>query len=394
MNTVPNIQRNLNHISYIAGISAGALAAAATKAAAASLLLKIDYESVDFHTEDDKLISIPVRLIPHPESTFLREFAVSIGNLSVPGLNGISEIHAVVERVRRLSDIPDKLFIVPEYINLYLDGDDSIARNPEGSDIGPFMYPAIDKKARNLIFQAAADVLHFADVMPLLKITLSCASINQRPALATITGCMGNIVPTSQNDILIEIAKTIEEQYENGIRHVIAVPGNSGHKYIQDATHISMAHIIRCRNYLGDTIDMAATVGMENFLLAGNASKIIRLAAGIMDTHTWNADGRREVLSLHTVLAGGTISQARIIQDIATTEQMLSKLTEWGLRDAVLKSVCYKIFDYVRNRIGGRPMKFGVIPIHYNYGILGQTPDISNVMAAVSREQFALSIKQ
>ena len=139
---------------------------------------------------------------------------------------------------------------------------------------------------------------------------------------------------------------------------------------------------------------MAAALGMENFLLVGNCSKLIRLAAGIMDTHTWTADGRREVLSLHTVLAGGTISQARIIQELATTDQMLSKLTEWGIRDAVMNSVCSKIGEYMQNRIGGKRMGFGVVPIHQGYGILGQTPDMSNVLAAVSREQFALSIKK
>ena len=39
-------------------------------------------------------------------------------------------------------------------------------------------------------------------------------------------------------------------------------------------------------------------------------------------------------------------------------------------------------------------MKFGVIPVHQEYGILGQTPDIGDVIADVSREQFALSIKK
>jgi cobalt-precorrin-5B (C1)-methyltransferase len=39
-------------------------------------------------------------------------------------------------------------------------------------------------------------------------------------------------------------------------------------------------------------------------------------------------------------------------------------------------------------------MNFGVMPIHQEYGILGQTPGISPVLAAVSREQFALSIKK
>ncbi|WP_026490776.1 cobalt-precorrin-5B (C(1))-methyltransferase [Butyrivibrio sp. XPD2002] len=383
-----------NVFSNISSLTGGAIAAVAAKAAASSLLLRISYESIEFHTDEGKIINVPVRFVPHPENHAMREYCVLTSGSNINGLSGISEIHVIVERVRRLADISDSIFIKPEYINLYLDGTDGIDRIPAGDPNGKAGFAYIDKDARNIIFEAVADAIHFADIMPLIKITVTSVSYDRPGMTCRILGGNGSVARTSQDDILAEIAGTIQEQYEQGIRNVIAVPGNAGHKYIQDFVHISMAYSIRCRNYIGDTLDMAAMVGMENFLLVGSASKLLRLAAGIMDTHTWNADGRREVLSLHTVLAGGTISQARILQDIATTDQMLAKLTEWGLREAVLQSVCMKIGDYVQNRLGGKTMKFGVIPVHPDYGILGQTPEISDVIASVSREQFALSIKK
>ncbi|SDB55618.1 cobalt-precorrin-5B (C(1))-methyltransferase [Butyrivibrio sp. INlla16] len=388
------IQKGMNVFSNISSLSGGAIAAVAAKAAASSLLLRISYESIEFHTDDGRPVNVPVRFIPHPENHALREFCVVLGNVNIQGLSGASEVHVTVERVRKMTDIPDDIYIKPEYINLYLDGGEGISRLTAVERGVPAGFANIDKEARDVIFEAVADAIHFADIMPLIKITVSAISYNNSSLQFSITGGNGSVARTSQDDVLSEIAGTIQEQYESGIRNVIAVPGNAGHKYIQDNTHISMAHCIRCRNYIGDTLDMAAMVGMENFLLVGNASKLIRLAAGIMDTHTWNADGRREVFSLHTVLAGGTISQARILQDLATTDQMLAKLTEWGIRDAVMQSICVKIGDYVQNRIGGKAMKFGVIPIHQDYGILGQTPDIGDVIACVSREQFALSIKK
>lgn len=383
-----------NVFSNISSLTGGAIAAVAAKAAASSLLLRISYDSIEFHTDDGRIINVPVRYIPHPENHAMREYCVLTSGSNINGLAGISELHVIVERVRRLSDIPDDIYIKPEYINLYLDGTVGIEEIKSGDPAGKAGFPYIDKDARNVIFESVADAVHFADIMPLIKITIKAVSYERPGLTCRITGGNGSVARTSQDDVLAEIANTIQEQYEQGIRHVIAVPGNAGHKYIQDHVHISMAYSIRCRNYIGDTLDMAAMVGMENFLLVGSTSKLLRLAAGIMDTHSWNADGRREVLSLHTVLAGGTISQARIIQDLATTDQMLAKLTEWGLRDAVMQSVCMKIGDYVQNRLGGKSMKFGVIPVHPDYGILGQTPDISDVMASVSREQFALSIKK
>ncbi len=392
---MPNVRRNEMGISNLSGLSGGALCSAAAKAAVSSLLLRINFDSVEFKRMDDSIVDIPVKLIPHPENTAMREYAVVCNDVNSPGLEHASEIHVSVERVKRLSDIPEKAYIKPQYINLYLDGGEGIEIISSISEIGPFDHAAIDKAARNLIFNTVADTVRFADVMPLLLIKVSAVSFkNNTEEFCQILGNDGDIIPVSQNDIMVEIAKALETQYDKGIRNIIVVPGNAGHKYIQDEVHISMTHCIRCRNYIGNTIDMAAAIGMENFLLVGNAAKIIRLAAGIMDTHSWAADGRREVLSLHTVLAGGTISQARIIQDLATTDQMLSKLTEWGIRDAVMTSVCSKISDYMKIRIGGKTMNFGVMPIHQEYGILGQTPGISPVLAAVSREQFALSIKK
>ena len=388
------IQKAMNVFSNISSLTGGAIAAVAAKAAASSLLLRIGYESIEFHTDEGRVVNVPVRVIQHPENHALREYAVVIGGQNIKGLAGASEVHVMVERVRKLSDIPDDIYIKPEYINLYLDGGEGVSRFTSIEQDGPIRFAQIDKEARNVIFEAVADAIHFADIMPLIKITVSVVSYDRSGMQFPILGGGGSVARTSQDDVLAEIANAIQEQYESGIRNVIAVPGNAGHKYIQDIVHISMSHVIRCRNYIGDTLDMAAMVGMDNFLLVGNPSKLIRLAAGIMDTHTWNADGRREVVSLHTVLAGGTISQARIIQDLATTDQMLAKLTEWGIRDAVLQSICVKIGDYVQNRIGGKTMKFGVIPVHQEYGILGQTPDIGDVIADVSREQFALSIKK
>ena len=393
---MPNVRRNESGVSNLSGLSGGALCAAAAKAAVASLLLRITFDSVEFRRKDDSIVDIPVRLIPHPENTALREYAVICQGVNSPGIENTSELHVSVERAKRLSDIPDRAYIKPQFVNLYLDCQDGVEIIQIASEIGPMGHGAIDKAARNLIFHTVADVVRFADVMPLLIIRISAVSFGTgaNASLCKILGNDGDIIPISQNDIMMEIANSLESQYDKGIRNIIVVPGNAGHKYIQDTIHISMAHCIRCRNYIGNTIDMAAAVGMENFLLVGNVAKIIRLAAGIMDTHSWAADGRREILSLHTVLAGGTISQARIIQDLSTTDQMLAKLTEWGIRDAVMTSVCSKINDYMKIRIGGKPMNFGVMPLHSEYGILGQTPDIAPVLASVSREQFALSIKK
>ncbi len=376
-------------------LSKGAIAASCAKAAASSLLLKIDFDNINFRMHDNSVCNIPVKHIPHPENNMISEYAVALSGLRVEDADDVAQIHVSVERVRRLGDISDKAYIKPEFINLYLDGGFGIEVNHQKNEFGPAGYYSIDKDARNLIFQTVADVVRIADIMPLIIIRITATSFNKSDENnTTISGAGGVVVPISQNDILLQIASSLHEQYERDIRNIIAVPGNFAHKYMQDSIHISMVNCIRCRNYIGNTLDMASQIGMENFLLVGNASKLLRLAAGIMDTHSWVADGRREVLALHTLMVGGNPAQVRKLQELATTDQMLLKLTEWGMRNQVMTSVCARISEYINIRIGGSKMQVGVVPMHHSYGILSQTPNISKVLAAVSREQFALSVKK
>ena len=54
----------------------------------------------------------------------------------------------------------------------------------------------------------------------------------------------------------------------------------------------------KCSNYVGETIDDAKALGKKGILLIGHVGKFVKLAAGVMNTHSRQADCRMEVVCL------------------------------------------------------------------------------------------------
>ena len=46
---------------------------------------------------------------------------------------------------------------------------------------------------------------------------------------------------------------------------------------------------VKCSNYIGSAIDIAAAEGFREILLVGHVGKLVKLAGGIMNTHSKTA---------------------------------------------------------------------------------------------------------
>lgn len=114
-------------------------------------------------------------------------------------------------------------------------------------------------------------------------------------------------------------------------------------------------------------------------LLVGNIGKLVKLAAGIMNTHSRVADGRMEILAVHTVLCGGTGDMAARIMKCINTEEVLGLLDEWQLMDKVIGSICGYINAHVKRRAGDS-MTCGVMLFSEKYGYLGCTEACRDVL--------------
>lgn len=162
-------------------------------------------------------------------------------------------------------------------------------------------------------------------------------------------------------------------------RRILAVPGNYGQRYVEQQLGLRGVPVVEVSNYIGEAIDLAVSYGATDFLLVGNVGKLVKLAAGIMNTHSRVADGRWEIFAAHLALCGGTRAQVAAMREATTTEEMLTRLEVMGLRVPVMASIMGEIEAHMAHRIRGQ-MNFGVIVYSERFGRVGETAGAARLL--------------
>lgn len=193
----------------------------------------------------------------------------------------------------------------------------------------------------------------------------------------SILGTSGIVEPMSQQAIL----DTIQLEMNPGrtarknapAPAAGAGPGNYGLDYLASALpQFERFPVVKTSNFIGDTLDMAATAGFEQVLLVGHVGKLCKLAAGVMNTHSHTADGRAEVFCAHAALCGAAHEVCAALMDAATTDACLDILDGAQLRAPVLESILAAIQMHLDRR-AGRAFRVGAVLFSNQHGPLGET---------------------
>lgn len=116
-----------------------------------------------------------------------------------------------------------------------------------------------------------------------------------------------------------------------GRRGVVLTPGNYGAQFISGHFHLNGAPVVFISNFVGDAIDCCVREGFTNVLLVGHIGKLVKVAGGIMDTHSRTADCRAEILAAHAALAGAGTKTVREIMSSVTTTAALEVIEAAGV---------------------------------------------------------------
>ena len=88
----------------------------------------------------------------------------------------------------------------------------------------------------------------------------------------------------------------LRQRREEGFDYVAVSPGNYGLDFMKQKYGYDLDRSVKCGNFIGAAIDMAAELGFRKMLLTGHIGKLIKVAGGIMNTHSKEADCRMEVM--------------------------------------------------------------------------------------------------
>jgi cobalt-precorrin-5B (C1)-methyltransferase len=251
-------------------------------------------------------------------------------------------------------------------------------------------YPAINKIPRKMILEVVKEVCELADYRGKLRIEISAPqgveiakkTFNSRLGILggiSILGTSGIVEPMSEKALVATIEAELKMKKAEGRKHLLMTPGNIGKSYADTLLKLEDQEIVKCSNYIGDSIDLAVSLGFQSILLIGNIGKLVKLGAGIMNTHSKVADGRLEILALYSGLCGASIEDMKKILDCLTTEIAIDKLKEKALLNMVMDLLMNKIDEVLTIR-GGDTIKVGVMIYSDKLGYLGETRHVKELM--------------
>ena len=199
----------------------------------------------------------------------------------------------------------------------------------------------------------------------------------------SILGTSGIVEPMSEQAIVDTTALEIRQAAAMGAKRLILCPGNYGLEYLQrELPRLNALPVVKCSNYIGDAIDAAVLSGFRELLLVGHIGKLVKLAGGIMNTHSHTADCRMELFCAHAALCGASGSLCRELMEQVSCDGCLSLLDEAGLRDAVMRSLTEKKQVYLNRRAGGA-LRIGALCFSNAFGLLGMTDEARGILEEV-----------
>lgn len=379
------IFKNQKKLRY--GITTGSCATAAAGAAARHLFLDEQLDTVTLKTPKGIVVSVPVNLVEKTENK--AEYMVIKDSGDDPDVTNGAEVHVSVEILDSETLIDERFFRADDY-EVYLTGGIGIGRvTKEGLEQQVNQF-AINSVPRHMIFSAVCDVLEIIDKDARILITVSMpegealAKRTFNPKLGiegglSILGTSGILEPMSERSIVDTIETEIKQLSSTGVSRLLVTPGNYGQGYASEYLGLNLDNSVKCSNYIGDTIDLAVSYGMKSFLLVGNIGKLVKLAAGIMNTHSKTADGRGEIFGVHAAMCGASTEIVRELMECINTDKMLELLEREKLKTSVLNSIINKIYEKVAYRIAGS-MEFAVVLFSEKYGYLGATENSENII--------------
>lgn len=239
-----------------------------------------------------------------------------------------------------------------------------------GQGVGKVTKPGLDQKIgsdainrvpREMIEKEVLEVCHVCDFNGTLEVEISVPegeilaekTFNPRLGIVggiSILGTSGIVEPMSSQALKDTILIELRQKKALGQKTAVAAPGNYGLDFMKSTFGFDLDKAVKCSNFIGDTIDMAAGLGFKKMLLIGHIGKLVKLSGGIMNTHSREGDCRMELLAAAAVKSGCSLETARKILGCVSTEEAIAAIKSEDER-AESGNLFEKSMGYLMERI-------------------------------------------
>ncbi len=371
------------------GFTTGSCAAAAAKAAAYMLLTGRVKENITIETPKGILYHARILDIHRKEQEVT--CAVEKDGGDDPDVTTGAWIYAKVSYLNKNEDINNG------GQKIVIEGGTGVGRVTRKGLDQPVGNAAINHVPREMIQKEVLEVCRAVDYQGSLKAVIfvpdgeriAAQTFNPRLGITggiSILGTSGIVEPMSTQAILDTIRVELRQRREEGFDYVAVSPGNYGLDFMKQKYGYDLDRSVKCSNFIGETIDMAVEMGFRQMLLTGHIGKLIKVAGGIMNTHSKDADCRMELLAAFAAREQADLTQIRRILECVTTEEAIPILMESGKLNAVMERAAERICYYMENR-AGRKLKTDCILYANVFGELAKSKGVEKWFTLLGQEQ-------
>ena len=369
------------------GFTTGSCAAAAAKAAAYMLLSGRQKNTITIETPKGIPYTADVLEITRGEKAV--QCAVRKDGGDDPDITSGALIYAEVS-------LTDHTRMQATDTRIHIDGGIGVGRVTKPGLDQPVGNAAINHVPREMIAKEVLEVCDLMDYKGNLQVIISVPegeaiakqTFNPRLGIVggiSILGTSGIVEPMSNQALLDTIRVELNQRRAEGFDYIAVAPGNYGLDFMKKAYGYDLDKSVKCSNFIGVTIDMAVECGFTRMLLTGHIGKLIKVAGGIMNTHSKEADCRMELLSAFAIHEGAGADVAAKILDCVATEEAVRLLREAGKQQEVMDYAMERIMFYLNKRAGDR-MQIDCIMYDNTFGELAKSKEADRWFTLLERD--------
>lgn len=325
------------------GFTTGSCATAASKAAIIALLTGERRERISFRIPDGEIMEMAVESVD---------------------ISGESATACVVKDAGDDPDVTDKSRIVVRVSFARHDG----IRFIGGEGVGTVSLPGLGLEVGEPAINPVPRMMMKSELEALtdrgldVKISvpggeeLARKTFNPRVGVTggiSIIGTTGIVSPFSNEAFVESIKREMEVAIAVGCERIVVNSGGKSEKFVRTVyANLPPQAFIHYGNAIGDTLELAASLGVRNLTVGLMIGKAVKLAEGNLDTHSHKVTMNKGFLKEQAIEAGCSAAVVAVIDNITLAREL------WILPDAddadrffnrILRlcyDVCRKVFRF------------------------------------------------
>lgn len=219
----------------------------------------------------------------------------------------------------------------------------------------PVGEPAINPVPRQMIESAVRSVFGPRAARVTIAIpggeTIAQKTFNPRLGIEgglSILGTSGVVRPMSEEALKASLYAELKMRAIQGWDTLVFTFGNQGETALKK--QYPDIPIVQVSNYIGFMMDSALELGIKHLIVGGHLGKMAKIAAGVMQTHSQYADGRREAIVTQLALMGAEVALVEKVMQCVTTDAAM-ELVHQAQMDEVWARVARAAQGYLSARV-------------------------------------------